>query len=367
MTHDAQAPGRWSRRSLLLSAAFLPFASSAREAMAQAASTWPGTSWQNATPAQVGMDKAKLDQAVNYARGFGGSGMVVRSGYRVASWGDQATRYLLYSATKSFGAILLGLAIADDKVQLDTKVQSRLPEIAQSTPGNPPSAWLAAITVQQLATHTAGFDKPGGFERLLFAPGTKWSYSDGGANWLADLLTVSYSQDLQAVLRNRVLRYLQVSTTDLTWRANAYRPKTLRGDPRREFGSGISANVGAMARIGLMMARGGLWKTRRILPASYVKAAGTTPSWLAGVPLYDPSIYPTAPKRYGLLWWTNANGVIDGLPRDAFWAWGLREQLILVVPSLDLVAARAGPTISKSGFGNVKVLQPFFGPLGQSV
>jgi CubicO group peptidase (beta-lactamase class C family) len=169
------------------------------------------------------------------------------------------------------------------------------------------------------------------------------------------------------VLRNEVLRHLQISTGDLTWRANAYRPKTLRGETRREFGSGISANVDAMARIGLMMARDGRWKTRTILPASYVRAARTPPSWLTGTPLHDKSRWPTAPKRYGLLWWTNTNGVIAGLPRDAFWAWGLREHLILVVPSLDLVAARGGPTISKSGFGNLAALQPFFGPLGQSL
>jgi CubicO group peptidase (beta-lactamase class C family) len=170
------------------------------------------------------------------------------------------------------------------------------------------------------------------------------------------------------VLRNRVLQHLQISTTDLTWRSNSYRPKTFPGNiPRREFGSGIRANVNAMARIGLMMARGGLWNTRQILSSNYVQAAGTTPSWLEDVPLHDPAKYPTAPRRYGLLWWNNASGVIGGLPTDAFWAWGLAEQLILVVPSLDLVAARAGPAMGTSGFGSTKALQPFFGPLGQSV
>ena len=116
-----------------------------------------------------------------------------------------------------------------------------------------------------------------------------------------------------------------------------------------------------------MMARGGLWNTQQILASSYVQTAGTTPSWLKAVPLYDPAKYPTAPQRYGVLWWTNANGVISGLPADAFWAWGLAERLILVVPSLDLVAARAGPAMGTTSFGNTKALQPFFGPLGQSV
>ena len=36
-----------------------------------------------------------------------------------------------------------------------------------------------------LAAHTAGFDKPGGFEELLFTPGAAWAYSDAGVTgWL---------------------------------------------------------------------------------------------------------------------------------------------------------------------------------------
>jgi CubicO group peptidase (beta-lactamase class C family) len=80
------------------------------------------------------MNQAKLDQAIGYAQDFGGSGMVVRNGYRVASWGDQAKRYLTYSATKSFGSVLLGIALAEGKVQLGSKVAPKLPEIAQDTP-----------------------------------------------------------------------------------------------------------------------------------------------------------------------------------------------------------------------------------------
>ena len=49
-----------------------------------------------------------------------------------------------------------------------------------------------------------------------------------------------------------------------------------------------------------------------------------------------------ASSHYGLLWWNNNDGKIDGVPRDAFWSWGLKESFIIVIPSLDLVAVRAG-------------------------
>src|SRR3954451_17703954 len=65
-----------------------------------------------------------------------------------------------------------------------------------------------------------------------------------------------------------------------------------------------------------------------------------------------------APAR---MWWNNGDGAMKDVPRDAFWSWGLRESFILVVPSLDLVAARAGPKgWAKSWSGRYSVLEPFF-------
>ena len=98
-----------------------------------------------------------------------------------------------------------------------------------------------------------------------------------------------------------------------------------------------------MARVGLLAARGGRWKGRQILPAGYTATMSWTSQGLAGLKPRDPSRFPAATRHYGLLWWNNADGAMAGVPRDAFWSWGKGESFILVVPSLDLVAARAGP------------------------
>lgn len=147
---------------------------------------WPLPEWQKAAPAEAGMDKAKLEAARKYALTGGGSGYITRHGKLVMSWGDPRRRYDLKSTTKSIGVTALGLAIADKKISLADKVVQHHPTFAVPPKSNQQTGWVNQITIQHLATQTAGFEKPGGYTKLTFAPGTKWAYSDGGPNWLAE-------------------------------------------------------------------------------------------------------------------------------------------------------------------------------------
>jgi CubicO group peptidase (beta-lactamase class C family) len=327
---------------------------------------WPSPAWQTAKPNEGGLDGARLDEARRYALTGEGSGYIIRGGKLVLAWGDPRKRYDLKSTTKSFGATALGVAILDGKVALTDRARKHLPDL-----GVPPETntdWLDEITLEHPATQTAGFEKPGGFGKLLFKPGTKWAYSDGGPNWLADCLTKVYGRDLDALMFERVFAPLGITRQDLVWRTNRYRPKQLDGVERREFGAGISANVDAMARIGYLYLRQGRWKDDRILPADFVKHAGNAGSALAGLEVLNPADYGHASAHYGLLWWNNADGTLKQVPRDAFWAWGLYDSLILVIPSLDIVAARAGNSWKREpGGGHYDVLRGFFEPIALSV
>jgi len=321
--------------------------------------------WESITPQQAGMDESRLQQARDYALTGGGSGCIIRGGKLVMSWGDQAKRYDLKSTTKSFGVTLLGLAVKDGLVNLEDKAQQYYPDV-----GIPPNAGdprLANIKIWHLATHTAGFDKPGGFEPLLFDPGTTWAYSDGGANWLADCLTLAYKQDLKNLMFDRVFSKLGITDSDLTWRNNAYRPDQLEGVRRREFGSGISANVEAMAKIGYLYLRRGKWKNEQIIPESFIEALSKPFPAIIGLPVHISSQYPGASEHYGLLWWNNGDGTLNNIPRDMYWSWGLYDSLIVVIPSLDIVAARAGSGWRSGWDGNYNVLKPFLEPICQSV
>lgn len=335
----------------------------ARATAVEAPEAWPGEAWTRAAPAEVGLDEAKLIQARDYALTGGGSGCVVRSGRLVMSWGDPAHRYDLKSSTKAIGVTALGLALKDGKVRLDDPAIRYHPSLAIPPESNAAKGWREKITPRHLATQTAGFEKPAGYGELLFEPGTRWHYSDAGPNWLAECLTLAYKQDMDTLLFRRVFVPLGIRRSDLVWRKNAYRPAELDGLRRCEFGAGISANVDAMARIGLLYLRGGRWKGNEIVPRGFVETARTTGPEVAGLPVQDPDQYGRASSHYGLLWWNNNDGALPGVPRDAFWSWGLYDSLIVVIPSLDLVAARAGDSWKRDGGDHYAVLGPFLRPL----
>ena len=325
---------------------------------------FPDPSWPQASPASAGLDEQRLHQARDYALSGEGSGLIVHQGKLVLAWGDPDRRYDLKSTTKSFGAAALAIALRDGKVTLDDPAILHHPGFGKPPDSNLDTGWIPAVTLRHLALHTAGFEKPGGFQPLGFKPGTRWAYSDAGPNWLAECLTLVYRRDLNDLLFERLFTPIGITEEDLVWRKHAYRPDLLDGLKRREFGSGISANVDAMARFGYLFLHRGQWNGRRLLPAAVIRDISKTDPSLLNLPVDTPGEYGNASMHYGLLWWNNADGTLPGVPRDAYWSWGLYDSLIVVMPSLDLVVARAGRSLQRQpGWGHYEVLKPFLEPI----
>jgi CubicO group peptidase (beta-lactamase class C family)/PKD repeat protein len=343
--------------------------------------------WTRVAPADVGLNEAGLNQARDYSLNggaggtdtTGGAGMVVRRGRLAYSWGDMdSPRYAMKSTTKSMGGIALGLALNETpaKVAMDAKGQTYLADLG-TPPANDPTQ-LGTISILNLATHTAGFEKNMGYPALVATPNTTFVYSDGGLNWLADVLTTVYAQDLRTLLDTRVWNVLGLSGgqlgDDIRWRDDqSGRTPLASGLPRRELASGMTANVNAMARVGLLFLRKGTWGTTQIFPPSFVDLVSTPTPAHANFANADPVGFPDAAKRYGVLWWTNRTGALPNVPTDAFWAWGLGDSVIVVIPSLDLVIVRTGnnpddtalPAWRAGWNGQYNVLAPFLDPIVQ--
>ncbi len=340
--------------------------------------SWPNEEWETASPADVGMDPRLIESARDYALTGSGSGYITRHGKLILTWGDTRRKYDLKSTSKSIGITALGLAIADGKFALHDRVVDHHPAFGIPPKENAQTGWLNKITVFHLATQTAGFAKRGGYEPLLFEPGTRWHYSDGGPNWLAECVTLAYGRDISDLMFERIFTPIGVTADDLHWRNNSYRPHKISGVMRREFGSGVHANVDAMARLGYLYLRDGLWKGRQLLPSDFIDKARSTFPEVIGLP-EEPvrnaatrqgrsSSHGNASDHYGLLWWNNADGSLAGVPHDAYWSWGLHDSLIIVIPSLDIVVSRAGKSWSREPGGeHYDVLKPFLQPIVAAV
>jgi CubicO group peptidase (beta-lactamase class C family) len=170
------------------------------------------------------------------------------------------------------------------------------------------------------------------------------------------------------VLEERLMGTLGIAPSAWYWRDNMYRPDTIQGIKRREFGAGISISVDALARIGLLLLRGGTWDGVPLLAPTTVDLLHATDPALAPLAVHDPASYPQATSHYGLLWWNNQDGSLAGVPADAYWAWGLFENVLVVMPIYGIVAVRCGVVgWQPDWIADYDVIAPFLQPIAGSV
>ncbi len=124
-----------------------------------------------------------------------------------------ATRYVIFSATKAVVAAAFWQLLAEGKLALADPVAAHLPEFASNGKGG--------VTVEQVLLHTAGFPRaplgPPAWStragrlaafarwRLNWEPGTRFEYHATSAHWvLAELLERSDGVDFRESVRRRV-------------------------------------------------------------------------------------------------------------------------------------------------------------------
>jgi CubicO group peptidase (beta-lactamase class C family) len=110
---------------------------------------------------------------------------------------------------------------------------------------------------------------------------------------------------------------------------------------------GAAFTARAAARVGQLVMQQGMWNGKELIRRSAVKEATT----YAGMPKPDRTNDRYAPGS-GLAWYTNADGVWPDVPRDAIAGAGAQHQVIVIVPSLQLVVVRNGDALAgrETGF-----------------
>lgn len=306
-----------------------------------------GEPWATRRPEQAGLDAAKLAEAVAFARtsesaaprdlelahyqtfgreplGFAvgpfqprgdPTGIIVRGGYVVATWGDPARVDMTFSVTKSFVSSVVGLAfdrglIPDLDARLADVMAPVLPVSAAPLAAESSVSALGSrtplrlfesehnrtITWDHLLRQTSAWqgtlwgkpdwaDRPGRepsawTSEVPPAAGSAYEYNDTRVNLLALAALNVWREPLPEVLREHVMDPIGASRT---WRWYGYDNAWIVLDGRQvqsvsgggHWGGGMFISAWDMARFGLLTLRDGRWNDRQVLSREWLRLART--------------------------------------------------------------------------------------------
>jgi CubicO group peptidase (beta-lactamase class C family) len=168
---------------------------------------------------------------------------------------------------------------------------------------------------------------------VLFTPGSDFHYSNPGIALLTHCVTAAIKgtphADVRTLLRERVMRPIGVA--DDEWTCGYGKTEVVDGLPLVANWGGGNYAPRAVARIGRLVLRKGDWDGTRLLSEQSVKDITSDAGF---------------PGHCGMGWWTAVGGRYPKLPNDAVYGAGAGDQLLLVIPSLNLIMVRNGAAIA---------------------
>jgi CubicO group peptidase (beta-lactamase class C family) len=168
------------------------------------------------------------------------------------------------------------------------------------------------------------------------APGTRWRYLSATANLLGAVARGRFASDADYWAYPRQALFEPIGA----------RSAVLETDQSGNWvgSSYLWASVGDWARLGQLMLQDGQWDGKQVLPAGWLKLAGT-PSQTAG----PGRGYGAMSWRYGDPQAGECRG-FAGVPADTVVMGGHWGQIVAVVPSKDAVVVRLGWTFKRGQF-----------------
>jgi len=232
-----------------------------------------------ATPESVGIPSASVQKLIDRLEAEGDwvhSYMLIRHGKVVAEgwWApyDAATRHALYSVSKSFVAMAMGLAIEDRKITINDRVNWFYPEYVPTNQHE----WAKEIRIRDLMSMASGQkndslreilkEGPKGFFKVPMGnpPGLLFRYMNGNTSMLADIhRKVTGVNDLMNYLYPRV--FDKMGFGDYFWERQP--DGTVLGC------SGFELQTEDLAKVCQLLLDGGRWQGERLLPLWWVKQA----------------------------------------------------------------------------------------------
>ena len=330
--------------------------------------------WKKKEPKEFKINSKKLESAIDFAmdneysgsrdlriailKGFahepyhkilgptkkrgGPSGLILKNGYQIATWGDIKRVDMTFSVTKSYLSTVAGLAVDQNLISTKEKVSTTVWETTFDGSNNKQITWehLLNQSSDWSGTLWGGHDwadrppKEGSIDdwknRDFYTPGTRFEYNDVRVNLLAYSLLQVWRKPLPQVLKKHIMDPIGASTTwrwfgyDNSWTdLDGHHVKSVSGGGHS--GGGIFINTLDHARFGLLFLNKGAWNGKQLISQDWIeKATASSPSKV----------------NYGYMWWLNKKGTSrfwEGVPENIFYAAGFGGNFIVIVPDEELV------------------------------
>jgi CubicO group peptidase (beta-lactamase class C family) len=307
----------------------------------------PGAQWERATPAEAGMDAAKLQDAMDYGTSqLGFAVRVYRNGCLVGEdRGAPLNRNLQFeswSMAKSVVSLMFGRAMTKGLISADDLVGALVPE-ADAAHGR--------LTMLQLLTQTSGLEWNGLRDYNIFTQtnrvndaltlppvhpaGRYFEYAQSPVALLAQAISAAVGEDPQEFLQKELFDPLGIPAD--AWHWNRDQAGHIQGF------YGVQMRPDDYARMGELLRRDGVWKGKRLLSHEYIARATSGSEtngcygWLIWTNDKKPCIHATVTDRA-----VDDTREFPGLPADLYNFSGLFGQLVTVMPSQGIVVQRSG-------------------------
>jgi CubicO group peptidase (beta-lactamase class C family) len=352
--------------------------------------------WTTATPESQGLSSDLLEKlSDSLARKGTKKLMIIKNDKLVYQWFEKGwedtvrTHYSASLAKALVGGMALLTTLNDKILYPDMPVCLLIPEWKNS-------AAKSKITIRQLATHTSGLEDAevneaeqalmrekglhthmdlsgwkGQFWKqdknpfviardsvpILFTPGTHFNYSNPGIAMLSYATSAAIdlhsSEDLHSTLWNRVYNPLGIKPEEINI---GYGKKfDTKGLALVPSWGGASFTANAVARLARLMLSKGNWNGTQVFDSLWIDRvtryghtaiAGSNRSLVSenySLRTKDNS-YPATTMG----WYSNFDGIWNHVPKDAFAGAGAGHQVVLVIPSLNMIVVRFGADLADS-------------------
>ena len=238
-------------------------------------------------------------------------------------------KHVMYSVSKSFTSMGIGLAIAENKLKLSDRVVTFFPNSVPDTL----SPFMKGMTVQDLLKMSTGMhtdplftargsgDWPKAFMSFPVEnkPGSVFKYNNMASFILSAIVQKATGEKLVDYLKPRLFDPLGIK--NFTWD---------EAPGGYTFGAiGLKLQSDDMAKVGQMLLQKGKWNGRQIIPQSWVEEATSFQIMSNAPENKTPTELNDWEQGYGYQFWRGRN--------NSYRADGLGGQFIIVLPEKDAV------------------------------